>query len=325
MVMAQSLFKLLKAQHPQAEIDVLAPPWSKPLLSRMPEVDEIVLLPVGHGQLKLRTRWRLGRRLAVRHYDQAIILPRALKAALVPFAARARRRTGFLGEWRFGLLNDIRPLDRRALPRTVDRFITLGLPPGAPMPSTVPTPRLQAHSDGAEAVLTRLKVKPPRGPVLGMCPGAEYGPAKRWPAAYFAAVAREKLNAGWSVWLFGSKREAAITGEIQRLTGNRCLDLGGATSLAEAIDLMALTAAVVSNDSGLMHVAAALDRRLVAVYGSSDPRHTPPLGTKAEILYLGLACSPCFKRECPLVHLHCLKELPPERVLDALPRGNEEQ
>ena len=319
MVLAQSLFKLLKQQHPDSRLDVLAPAWTHPLLARMPEVNEAIEAPFAHGRLDLGVRRRIGRTLRERHYDRAIVLPNSLKSAIVPFVARARVRTGFLGELRYGLLNDARRLDKKKLPRTVDRFVALALAPDAKLPA-IPNPRLVADAANARAALTRLGRELPQAPVLGLCPGAEYGPAKRWPAEYFAAVAKAKLAEGWEVWLFGSDKDTPVTNEIQAQTEGRCLDLGGKTALAEVIDLMSLTRAVVSNDSGLMHVAAALERPVIALYGSSDPHHTPPMSAKAQVLYLGLACSPCFKRECPLKHLKCLRDLTPEQVLAALGR-----
>ena len=317
MVMAQSLFKLIKARDPATEIDVIAPAWTEPLLARMPEVRQAIRMPLGHGQFSLRTRWRLGRQLRPRRYTGAIVLPRSWKSALVPLAAGVPRRTGFRGELRWGLLNDVRRLDKRRLPRTVDRFNALALAPGAAVPAP-PQPRLVADAENARAALARLGHAPPTAPVLGLCPGAEYGPAKRWPESHFARVAQRQLDAGWEVWLFGSDKDAPVTRAIQAATGGRCLDLGGRTSLAEAIDLMALTHTVISNDSGLMHVAASLGRRLIAIYGSSDPGFTPPLSERARILRLGLSCSPCFKRECPYGHTRCLWDLTPEQVIAAL-------
>ena len=318
MVLAQSLFKLLKQRHPDAEVHVLAPAWTAPLLAHMPEVHEAVPLPFRHGELMLGERVRIARRLRERGYDWALVLPRSLKSAVVPFIARVPRRTGFRGEWRYGFLNDVRLLDRKKLPRTVDRFVALGLEAGEALPAEIPEPQLAVNPEAVDAALSRLGLSRPARPVLGMCPGAEYGPAKRWPAEYFADVARARLGEGWDVWLYGSDRDAPITGEINRLTERRCVDLAGRTTLAEAIDLLSLMDAVISNDSGLMHVAAALARPLVAIYGSSDPNYTPPLGTRAEIVYLGLSCSPCFERECPLGHLRCLYDIPAERALGAL-------
>lgn len=318
MVLAQSLFKLLKQRHPQARLEVLAPDWTRPLLERMPEVDEAIATPFRHGRLDLGERVRMGRALRARGYDRAIVLPNSWKSALAPWLARARRRTGFVGEWRYGLLNDVRRLDRRSLPRTVDRFVALGLEPNEMLPTPFPLPELRPDRANRVRALEALGRLPPQGPVLALAPGAEYGPAKRWPADYYARVAAAKLAVGWEVWLFGSTRDAPVTGAIQAATAGRCLDLAGRTTLGEAVDLLSAATAVVSNDSGLMHVAAALGRRLIAVYGSSDPCHTPPMSDLATVLYLGLPCSPCFERECPLKHLRCLRDITPDRVSEAL-------
>lgn len=325
MILAQSLFKVLRQRHPHAPIDVAAPVWTLPLLERMPEVRRAIALPFRHGRLDLLQRVRIGRELRRGGYVQAILLPNTFKSALVPFFAHIPRRTGFLGEMRHGLLNDIRRLDVARLPMTVQRFVALGLDPDEALPDHLPQPRLVASVEGAAQALKKLALPFPERPVLGLCPGAEYGPAKRWPASHFAAVAEWALARGWQVWLFGSGKDAEITARIDQLTKNRCLDLGGRTTLGEAIDLMALTTAVVSNDSGLMHLAAALDKPLVAIFGSSDPEHTPPMDDDAHILYLGLECSPCFARECPLGHSYCLTEISVQqvvRVLEALPQGS---
>lgn len=318
MVLAQSLFKTLKAQNTAVIIDVAAPAWTLPLLERMPEVSEAIALPFKHGQLALGERIRFGRSLKTRGYNQTILLTNSLKSAILPFAAGISRRTGFLGEMRYGLLNDIRPLDKNKLPRTVDRFVALGLDKDQEMPAEMPLPSLVANADNALATLQRLGHAKPAASILGLCPGAEYGEAKRWPAAYYAEVAQAAIAQGWEVWLFGSEKDIPVTAEINEATGGRCLDLGGKTKLGEAIDLMALTKAVVSNDSGLMHVAAALDKQLIAIYGSSDPRHTPPMSPKAIVQYLSLECSPCFKRECPLGHLKCLKNITPHSIVHLL-------
>lgn len=318
MVLAQSLFKIIKAQKPEAVIDVAAPGWTLPLLDRMPEVNQAIALPFKHGELALGERLRYGKSLRNHGYTQAILLTNSLKSALLPWAAKIPRRSGFLGECRYGLLNDIRPLDKAQLPRTVDRFVALGLERNETLPAPPPEPRLQADASNAALTLARLNHATPKTPVLGLCPGAEYGPAKRWPSRHFAEVAKHALSQEWEVWLFGSDKDVPVTGEINALTGGRCLDLGGKTKLGDAMDLMALTSAVISNDSGLMHVAAALDKPLTAIYGSSDPHHTPPMSAKAHIAWLGLSCSPCFKRECPLGHTNCLEQLRPESITTPL-------
>jgi heptosyltransferase II len=318
MVLAHSLFQHLKVRQPLMHLAVAAPGWTLPLLERMPEVNEAIALPFRHGELALAERIRFGRSLRGQHFTQAILLVNSLKSAILPLAAGIPTRTGFLGEFRYGLLNDIRPLNETALPRTVDRFVALGLASGEALPAALPEPRLSADQQNASAALRRLGIAQPDVPVLALCPGAEYGPAKRWPEAYFAEVANAMLARGWQVWLFGSEKDQQVTANINRLTQSRCQDLSGRTRLGEAIDLMSLARAVVSNDSGLMHVAAALQLPLAAIYGSSDPSHTPPMSGKAKILSLNLPCSPCFKRECPLGHLKCLNDLKPEQVLAVL-------
>lgn len=317
MVLAQSLFKLLKERHPDAQLDVLAPAWSAALLERMPEVRAALTSPFKHGELALRQRYALGRQLRVRGYDWAIVLPNSFKAALVPFVARIPQRTGYVGEWRYGLLNDVRRLDTARLPMTVQRFVALGLAQDASLPVPLPVPVLETRRADAQVALESLALGQVTQPILALCPGAEFGPAKRWPPEYFAEIARMKLNEGWRVWIFGSDKDCHIANQVEAgAKGSE--NLAGRTELAQAIDLMALSAAVVSNDSGLMHVAAALGKPLVAIYGSSDPGFTPPMSQRAQIVRLDIACSPCFQRECPLGHLRCLRDLEPSRVARAL-------
>lgn len=314
MVLAQSLFKVLKAKQPDCIIDVAAPAWTMPLLERMPEVNRGIALPFKHGELALWQRIQFGRGLKNQGYTQAILLTNSFKSAIIPFAAGIPRRTSFLGEMRYGLINDIRPLDKTKLARTVDRFVALGFDKNTVI-TDIPDPALIADKTKALQALEKANAK---GNILGLCPGAEYGEAKRWPSEYYAEVANEALNKGWQVWLFGSEKDMPITSQINQSTQNRCLDLGGRTKLGEAIDLMSLCHSVISNDSGLMHVAAALDKSLIAIYGSSDPHHTPPMSAKASVLYLGLECSPCFERVCPLGHLNCLRQIKPEQVIHKL-------
>lgn len=328
MVMAQSLFKVLRQHDPEAIIDVLAPSWSLPLLDRMPEVRRGIVMPLGHGRLGLGERYRLGKSLRLESYSQAIVLPNSLKSAIVPWAAEIPQRIGYRGEMRYGLLNDLRLLDKQQLKMTVQRFVALGDEDGKPLPE-IPEPKLEVQPQSIKEALKSLGLERPRsssGKLLVLCPGAEYGPAKQWPAEYFAAVAKEKLQQGWQVWLFGSEKDQQVCDEVADIASPpplrgrdrdrvRVENLAGRTTLEQAVDLMSLASMVVGNDSGLMHVAAALDRDLVAIYGSSDPGFTPPLNRRAQILDLKLECSPCFKRECPLGHTDCLTKLLPEQVL----------
>lgn len=319
MVMAQSLFIMLKQREPDAQIDVLAPPWSLPLLERMPEINEAIAVPLGHGEFGLATRWRLGRSLHRRHYDHAIVLPRSLKAALIPFFAGARIRTGYRGEMRYGLLNDIRPLDKATLTQTVQRYVALGLPADSPLPPPVPSPRLTVSAAHQQQLVDNLGLSLDK-PVIGFMTGAEYGPAKQWPIDSYSELAGKLVGKGYQVWLFGSQKDHAAAERIAHQGGVTVHNLCGLTQLVDAVDLIAACRGVVSNDSGLMHVAAAVATPLVAIYGSSTPTYTPPLTEQAEILYLGLDCSPCFKRNCPLGHTHCLTQIDADQALVALER-----
>lgn len=324
MVMAQTLFMLLKQNNPEVNIDVLAPLWSHGLLARMPEVREALISPFQHKELRLRERYQLGLSLAKKNYQQAIVLPNSLKSALVPFFAKIPLRTGWIKEPRWILLNDPRYLNKTQLPLMIERFIALGLAKNQPLPNPLPEPKLIVDPSSVSMTVDKFHLDPSKGRILALCPGAEFGPAKRWPPAYYAQVAKQKILEGWQVWIFGSAKDTPVATQIQQTLindlkdeGNQCVDLTGKTQLAEAIDLLSLADKVISNDSGLMHIAAALDKPLIVIYGSSSAKFTPPLSKHAKTLSLNLACSPCFKKECPLGHLKCMVDLPPSRVIQA--------
>lgn len=318
MVMAHALYRMLAARPDPPEIHVLAPPWSLPLIERMPEVARGVPIDVGHGRLRMGRRRAIAQALRAEQYDRAIVLPRSLKAALVPFLAGIPRRTGFRGEWRYGLINDMRPFDPAALDKTVLRFVVLGLESGdAPIPKML-EPRLATDPDTRDAALARLGLDVAR-PAVALMPGAEYGPAKQWPAERFAVLAARLDAAGFAVWLLGSAKERALADAIVSASGaEHSANLCGDTTLPEAADLLGMTRAAVTNDSGLMHVAAAVGTHVVAIYGSSTPDFTPPLTDRCTIFYERLSCSPCFERTCPLGHLNCLRNVAAEAVFDAL-------
>lgn len=320
MVMAQALFKLLKKQNPEVTIDVLAPAWSGALLERMPEVRRALTMPLGHGQLALRQRWQLGVTLRKQDYQQAIVLSNSWKSALVPFTARIPLRTGWLGEWRFGLLNDVRYLDKKLLPLMVQRFLALGVNNKIVIAEEEYRPALQVSQASVVATLTKFNINISGQPIIALCPGAEFGSSKRWPAEYYAEIANIQRMQGAAIWIFGSAKDQSVAAEIQHATQNACVDFSGRTTLGEAVDLLSLATKVVTNDSGLMHIAAALQRPLVVVYGSTSPHFTPPLSNNVEILSLKLSCSPCFQRECPLGHWKCLRDLSPALVSQALER-----
>ncbi|MCK9397090.1 MAG: lipopolysaccharide heptosyltransferase II [Methylobacter sp.] len=317
MVMAQSLFIALKNIYPDCRIDVLAPVWTLSLLERMPEVSKAIAMPLPRGKFGLIERIKLGKSLRAEGYGQAILLPNSWKSAISPYFANIPVRTGYIGECRWGLLNDARKLDKNLLTMTVQRFVALGFPKDAKLPPAYPKPALTISKDRQQAVIDKFKLTSSTK-VLALCPGAEYGPAKRWPAEYYAEVARHKIDQGWQVWLFGSDKDKADAEQINKQCSGLCTDFTGRTSLAEAVDLMSLANTVVTNDSGLMHVAAALDKKIIAIYGSSDPGFTPPLNDKAQVISLHLDCAPCFKRECPLGHTACLTGITPDRVLELI-------
>lgn len=311
-VLAQPLFRRLHQRFPGLTLDVLAPPWVAALFERMAGINQIVLSPFRHGEFKLAQRWKLGRSLAHIGYDQSIVLPNSWKSALVPFFAGISLRTGFTGEARFGLLNDARPLDKKQFPLMVERFALLGEQRGAKPQRPLAYPRLQVPTGRREDTLKKMGLDMQKS-VAVFCPGAEYGPAKRWPAKYFAELAQRLEN--YQVWLVGSPKDQPIGEEIQQLSGGIAINLCGKTGLAEAIDLLSCASLVVSNDSGLMHIAAALDKPMLALYGSSSPAFTPPLSDHAQVLQLDLPCSPCFQRICPLGHFNCMMQLTPDQVL----------
>lgn len=317
MVMAQSLFIFIKQQYPSATIDVLAPVWSKPLLSAMPEVRKAIEMPLGHGKLGLGERFRLGKSLRKEGYDWSITLPNSWKSALTPFAANIPKRTGYKGEARYGLLNDIKNLDKKRLSMTVQRFVALA---GGDQITLDDCPKPQLFIDQTEAkqIAEKYQLNTSKR-LLMLCPGAEYGSAKCWPDKHYAELAQHFIKQDWQVVLLGSEKDQTTSTAIaNRANSQHCYDLTGKTSLHEAILLLALANYVVSNDSGLMHIAAAVNSPVIAIYGSSDPKFTPPLSSQSQIATLNLDCSPCFKRECPLGHLNCLNKLEPTQIINMM-------
>ena len=247
-------------------------------------------------------------------YEQAIVLPRSLKSALIPWFARVPRRTGFRGESRYGLVNDMRPFDKSVLDQTVKRFVALGLEAGEALPA-VPFPALRVDRQKQAAVMESLGIATDR-PVIAMMPGAEYGPAKCWPLEYFAELAVLLEQDGYEIWVLGSDKDAPAGEHIA--SAGAAHNLCGRTSLEDVVDLLGHAEQAVSNDSGLMHVAAAVGAHVHGIYGSSSPQFTPPLAKRRDIHWLHLECSPCFERNCPLGHLRCLKELSVGRLHEAI-------
>lgn len=318
-VLSQPMLSRLHTLHAGLQIDVVAPPWVMPVYRRMAEVTKVIENPFDHGDLRLLARRKFGKTvLRSGNYDHAYVLPNSLKSALITWFAAIPNTTGFRGEARSWLLSDCRLLDEEALPTMAERFASLAESPGSPLHQPVATPNLAIDHKGRANILRRLGLDDHK-PIIALCPGAEYGPAKRWPPAHFAAYANQQIAAGNQVWIFGSKAERTIGEQINQLCNNTCKNLCGETALADAIDLLSLASTVVTNDSGLMHIACAVGAPVVALYGSSSPDFTPPLSRKARIISLKVECSPCFKRVCPLGHFKCMNDITPAMVGGAIP------
>ena len=316
-ILSEPLIAQLRAPQGDPIVDVLAPAWCAPLYARMQGVGRVVASTIGHGRVDWRQRRALARELAARGYVRALVLPNSWKSALVPWLARIPLRTGYVGEMRWGLVNDARRLDPKALPRLVDRYAALAAPRGKPArPASAPV--LVPDAANRAAAVRALGLDPARRVAI-LCPGAEFGPAKRWPPAQFAELAAKFLADGLQVWIVGSPNDKAAAETVVTAAGDRgraIRDLTGRTDLGTAIDLLSLAAIVVSNDSGLMHAAAAVGVPLVALFGSSSPAFTPPMSAAAKIARIDIECSPCFKRECPLGHFKCMRDLSPRTVYD---------
>ena len=327
MVMSQSLYITLKQQFPDAVIDVMAPSWCKPILKRMPEVNCAIEMPLGHGDFNLLARRTIGKELQKEGYDRAYICPNSAKSALIPWFANIPVRIGWKGEMRYGLLNDLRN-NKKSFTFMVERYVALANPKEAMLNSNslggignLPHPKLLSSTQDQQEALNALQLNTSKL-IIGLCPGAEFGPAKQWPTEHYAAVANEMIEQGKQVWLFGSDKDKETTDKIKSLVDStnqeQVFNLAGKTKLIDVVDLLALCKIVVSNDSGLMHIAAAVGCEVVGVYGSTSPEYTPPLATKVKIVNTNIECRPCFKRECPLKHLKCLKDLDPKTILSAI-------
>ena len=306
---------LRSAANPPAGIDVVAPPWCRHVYARMRGIARIIDAPAAHGEFALRQRRRLGIALRGQGYARAYVLPNTWKSALVPWFARIPVRIGYVGEARHGLLTQPRRLDTRAMPQLVTRYAALASPAGTSLREP-PVPVLVPDADNLAAALHALALERSQSVAI-LCPGAEYGPAKRWPVEYFADLARRLSADGHAIWMLGSPNDAPVAAAIVaalRDSAPPVRNLTGRTDLGTAIDLMSVASIVVSNDSGLMHAAAAVRAPLVALFGSSSPAYTPPLSDTARIARIDIVCSPCFERECPLGHFRCMRDLAPELV-----------
>jgi len=319
-VMAQPLLQLLRQRAPGCIIDVLAPSWVAPVWRAMGEVNDVIEAPFRHGALQLRERWRFARALKQRGYSAAYVLPNTLKFALIPWLAGIPRRVGYKGESRYGLIN-VMHRDDPASPRPMVSFYAALASAPAPQcaqPSALPRPRLQVDETEKAGVLAALDLAAGK-PLVAFAPGAEFGSAKRWPSVHFAELAHliRKEHPQAQVVLLGSAKDGIVCEEICAQAA-MVKNLAGVTKLDQALAVIAAADAVVSNDSGLLHIASALNRPVIALYGPTDPDHAPPFSDVAKSLSLRLSCSPCKQRECPLGHHNCMQQMDAQMVWQPL-------
>jgi heptosyltransferase-2 len=299
--------------HTAASIDVFSSHALIHIFEQMPEIDEIIENPFGHGQLNLRDRLEVARDIKSRRYDTTYVLPNSLKSALIPFFAKIPNRVGYTGEFRFGLINRRHTLDKNKYSLLASQYLQLAKTDLSESITLSEYPALTVAQRDLGPTLERFNIDPLR-PYICLCPGAEYGPAKRWPQEHFTRLAQKLADKHFHTITLGGENDMKIGAMIYKNTHQETQDLTGKTTVKEAIQLIAGATCVVTNDSGLMHVAAALSRPLIALFGSSSPEYTPPLSDKAKVLTRALPCSPCFKRVCPLGHTNCLKDITVDEV-----------
>lgn len=322
LIMTQSLLKIL---HKQGKtIEVLAPKWNHGILECMPEVSKAIEMPFDHGELKIFSRYSFAKELKAAQYDECIVVPNSFKSALIPFWAKIPKRTGWLGEFRYGLLNNTQKLNKQKLPLMVQRLISLAYFGQNFNQDNIESvsydyPRLVISKNVKDQVRAKFNLND-HDQYIALAPGAAYGDTKRWPAEYFAEIASKKIQQGYKIILLGSPKDREVTDKINHLTEEQCINLAGQLALPETVAIISLANALVSNDSGLLHVAAALDIPLIGIYGSTSPDFTPPLieDNKKEIIKSDLSCSPCFKQTCKFGHLKCLYNLTPSKVNQSL-------
>lgn len=327
MMMSHSLYQTLKHRYPYAQIDVLAPNWCAPLLARMPEVRQAINMPIGHGSLQLMARYHIGKTLR-NQYDMAIILPNSFKSALIPMFANIPLRRGWKGESRYFLLNDLRQ-NKHAYPMMVQRYVALAFEKDKCSKAetlSIPTPYLRVSQEEIIATMRTfadLLQQEQMRKVIGFCPGAEFGPAKRWPHYHYARLASMLIDQGFAIRLFGSSKDHSVGERIRQALSNEqqvfCTNLAGRTHLNQVVDLIHTCQGIVTNDSGLMHITAALERPLVALYGPTSPRYTPPLTDKAVVLRVIEGGLIKIRRgESKEGYHQSLIDISPEKVIESL-------
>ena len=311
-VIAQSLYQYIKQLNTAAVIDVLVPKYLHGLLKRMPQIRRAIEMPLTHRQLGLRKRRQIG--ISLRNcYDKAIILPRSFKAALIPWFAKIATRTGLCGEMRYGLINDMRKLDNHTIPRLADRFVRLGQPDQTSVFKCIPPPRLIVNPENARICMQRMKLNCDT-PIMILAPGAGK-PSKQWPPHYFAKIAEHYATKGYQIWILGSANDQAICQCITNMSKVAIDNLCGRTSLEDTVDILAQANIVIANDSGLMHIAAAVDSLVIGIFGPTTPEYTLPISNQIGYSWNKLPCSPCWQNTCRYGHYHCLTQITPFNIM----------
>ena len=320
-VMAQSLYKIIKDSNPQSKIDVLSPEWSLGILNRMDELDDVICSPFDHGDLRIKDRIRFGYGLRDRSYDQAIVLTNSLKSSFIPFTANIPKRTGWLGEMRYGFINDIRKVNKNKHKLMVEKFSCLSINPLVDNNYEIPWPSLRVDLINLSKLLKKYSFEQSHESIA-ICPGAEFGPSKRWPANYYAEVIRHYLSKNWQVFILGSKNDLPVAKAIEDQVPpeNKALlfNFTGQTSIEDAVDILSTCDLVLTNDSGLMHVAAAVNVKLLALYGPTSPKFTPPLSKKAKVIQKIEGYEKTREGELEEGYHYGLSMIKPEEVLDSL-------
>ncbi|MBK4764868.1 MAG: lipopolysaccharide heptosyltransferase II [Pantoea sp. Brub] len=291
MMMSQGLYRTIKLQYTNSVIHVVAPKWSMSLLYLMREIDQVLELPFNHGELKIRERFIFSKKLTIQNYDRAYILPNSFKSAMIPFFAGIKHRIGWLGEMRYGLLNDYRILNKKKFPLMVERYIALAynkvIDSASKIPKPLLLPQLHVAKNRVNNIIDQFNLFKQR-PIIGFCPGSESGLIKRWPHYYYAELAQKLISDEFQIILLGSAKDYEIGNNIRSSIISThqiyCYNLAGKTSIEQVVLLLSKCCIIISNDSGLMHIAASLNRPLIALYGPSNPKHTPPLSKKAKIM-----------------------------------------
>lgn len=326
-IMSQSLLKTLKRQDPDCQITMYAPAYAHVIIERMKEVDNIITNPFAHGSLDLSGRFNEGKKLKDLGFDKAYVLPNSLKSALVPFFAGIKERIGLKGESRYFLLNKMIK-DKTAYQRMTARYVALAYIDDKNVIDDQSLPEFDFPSlelkHPSDELLERLNLSLDR-PLLVLGCGANYGPAKLWPAEYFAKVSAHFIGKGWCVVAPGSEKDKPTTEliakhlkDINETYLQHYKDICGMTSLTEVLDVIGASCAAVCNDSGLMHTVAAANVPQVCIFGSTSTGYTPPLSDIAVCVESTQPCHPCFKRSCKFDTYACLKELTPDMVIAKL-------